>query len=330
MSERSIHIARNGQRLGKVLIHEVGDLVDTKILRADDDYWEAGMGEWRPLNELPQIRYRGESPDAWKRDATTVMADAVNLLAKGTAKLAQNAKALAHSGHERTSEASDLLLSDYHPQIQKLAYRLVQAKPFLTASEAQHNEELMEKSFGLLYEQLPESVSRFIPEEEFIGYCLSRRHELLQMDPSITPPTSTAALARVRLSHFRLLVDNFKLMLEFYRDTLGLPVRFCEDGIYAEFDTGAAMLAIFHREFMAEAIHTTAPHDQALPLQKQVLILSVPEVDASYVALTQRGVVFSCLPTDRPTWGIRTAHLLDPEANLIEINSPLAGPGSNS
>jgi hypothetical protein len=39
--------------------------------------------------------------------------------------------------------------------------------------------------------------------------------------------------------------------------------------------------------------------------------------------LKARGAQFVADLTDRPDWGIRTAHLRDPDGNLIELNSPL-------
>ena len=53
------------------------------------------------------------------------------------------------------------------------------------------------------------------------------------------------------------------------------------------------------------------------------VVLSVDDVDEVYVSLKQRGVEFLSVPEDRPHWGVRTAHLQDPEGNLIEINSPV-------
>ena len=47
-------------------------------------------------------------------------------------------------------------------------------------------------------------------------------------------------------------------------------------------------------------------------------------VDDTYVALKEKGVIFVNEPTNMPDWGMRTVHLRDPEDNLIELFSPLA------
>lgn len=326
MSERWIHLARNGEPLGRVPIEELAELVDSGFLHPEDDYWETGMTDWRPIQMLPELRVQPDGTSVWKREAKNAMAEAAGLLARGTAKLAQGARSLAAQGSSRSHEATARLLTDYTPTVKDLARKLVETKPFLMANAALENDELMEKAFGAIYDQLPKAVSRFVAEDEFITFCLQKRREL------IGPPSAEGLAAtptpsrRFRLSHMRLLVSDFEQSLEFYRNRLGLGVRFQEEGIYAELDTGAAILALFHRDFMAEALHVSAPHDQALPLQRPVVVLSVEDVDEVYVSLKGSGVEFLSVPEDRPHWGVRTVHLQDPEGNLIEINSPVGHP----
>lgn len=326
MSERWIHLARNGEPLGRVPIEELAELVDSGFLRPEDDYWETGMTDWRPIHLLPQLRVQADATSVWKREAKNAMAEAAGLLARGTAKLAEGARSLAAQGSARSHEATARLLADYTPVVKDLAGKLVETKPFLMANSALENDELMEKAFGAVYDQLPKAVSRFISEEEFITYCLHKRRELIGQPADGNPASPPPPTRRFRLSHMRLLVSDFEQSLEFYRNRLGLGVRFQEEGVYAELDTGAAVLALFHRDFMAEALQVSAPHDQALPLQRPVVVLSVDDVDEVYVSLKDSGVEFLSRPEDRPHWGVRTVHLQDPEGNLIEINSPVGHP----
>lgn len=324
MIPRSLHIARDGEKLGRVLLDELGALVQSGFLRPEDDFWEPGMSEWRPLNQLQELRSNGNSPDAWKRDAKSVMADAAGFLARGTAALAEGARSLAGSGIERTPEATQKLLKDFLPEIHRLAALQLAAKPFLAAKTALDNDELMHRAFEAIYDELPGSVARLVTESSFVGFCHNHRAELFAH--AVPPPTTTlggSLPGPLKLSHVRVLASEFTRVFEFYRDTLQLGVRFHEEGVYAEFDTGPALLAIFHREYMADALYTGAPHELAQPLQKPMLIFSVPDVDATYVVLKERGVEFMAEPTNRGHWGIRTAHLQDPEGNLIEINSTL-------
>jgi catechol 2,3-dioxygenase-like lactoylglutathione lyase family enzyme len=123
--------------------------------------------------------------------------------------------------------------------------------------------------------------------------------------------------------HIRLLVDDFSACFRFYRDTLGFPTAFgSEDDVYADFETGGQGIALFARSLMAEAVgsesHGTDAQDAS------VLVLATQNVDEAAAALRAKGVALATEPTDRPLWGIRTAHFRDPDGHLIEINSPLA------
>lgn len=53
-----------------------------------------------------------------------------------------------------------------------------------------------------------------------------------------------------------------------------------------------------------------------------LLAAGVADVDAAYEALKGKGVTFVRPPTDQ-RWGLRTAHFVDPEGNLWEINQAI-------
>jgi predicted enzyme related to lactoylglutathione lyase len=77
---------------------------------------------------------------------------------------------------------------------------------------------------------------------------------------------------------------------------------------------------------MAQAVGAEDLPKEASPSQDRVaLIFSVDDLDASVAKMEPHGVALVATPQDRPGWGIRTAHLRDPDENLIELNVPLAG-----
>ena len=61
----------------------------------------------------------------------------------------------------------------------------------------------------------------------------------------------------------------------------------------------------------------------SIPQDTVVVILQVANVDNAYKELKEKGVEFITTPEDRKEWVIRTAHLRDPDGNLIELNEPL-------
>jgi lactoylglutathione lyase len=129
----------------------------------------------------------------------------------------------------------------------------------------------------------------------------------------------------VRLVHVRLLPQRFDETLRFYRDTLRLPVAWYEDGgPYVSFDAGPGIrLALYRRDAMAAAVGAEELPADPGGQDRAALIFEVDSVDASFELLRDRGVPFATEPHDRPDWGIRVAHLRDPDGALIELSQRL-------
>lgn len=130
----------------------------------------------------------------------------------------------------------------------------------------------------------------------------------------------------MKLSHVRLLVDNYRECFRFYRDVMGFEVTWGkEDEDYADFNAGTTTIALFTRKFMSDALGTTGKPNHVDAQDRMALIFGVASVDETYARLKAQSVEFLTLPTDRADWGIRLAHFRDPDGNLIEITSSLAG-----
>lgn len=124
----------------------------------------------------------------------------------------------------------------------------------------------------------------------------------------------------------RLLVSDFVACFRFYRDVMGFQVSFgTEDDTYADFAVGAVNISLFDKQEMSETLGTAhLPHHSNIQ-DKVCMVFAVEDVDAVCERLKAKGVQLATEPTDHPDWGIRTAHLRDPDGNLIEINQPIAG-----
>jgi lactoylglutathione lyase len=129
----------------------------------------------------------------------------------------------------------------------------------------------------------------------------------------------------MRLSHIRLLTNQFPEMFRFYRDALDLRVRWGdEDGAYADLDTGTGVdIAIFSRERIAQMVGTEKKPEFTAAQDPVMLIVAVDDVDFRVNRLIEHGAMLVNPPADQPDHGIRSAHLRDPDGNLIEINSEL-------
>lgn len=130
--------------------------------------------------------------------------------------------------------------------------------------------------------------------------------------------------------HSRLLVTRFPEMFGFYQavlpEMLGAKLmKGSPEGPYANWDVeDQAILVLFDRAVMARLAGTSDLPVQAAPAQDHTMfVCRVDDVDAGAELCVRNGATLVVGPTDRPEWGptLRTAHLRDPEGNLIELQS---------
>jgi lactoylglutathione lyase len=122
----------------------------------------------------------------------------------------------------------------------------------------------------------------------------------------------------------RLLVKDFKACFKFYRDVMGFkPTYGMDDEVYAHFDTGSMVLALFERKLMSAAVGTEHLPFDLMAQDKVCLVLVVDDVDAAFGVLKQRGAQSAGEPEDHLEWDMRSAYIRDPDGNLIEIYQPL-------
>jgi catechol 2,3-dioxygenase-like lactoylglutathione lyase family enzyme len=127
-----------------------------------------------------------------------------------------------------------------------------------------------------------------------------------------------------RLENIRLLVNDFDGCFRFYRDVMGLRVTWGKEGSnYASFAAGPITLSIFLRRLMARDLDTQDLPVQAVAQDRVLLAFKVDDMEEEVATILARGCRLCVRVTDHPDYGIRTAHLRDPDGNLIELNSPL-------
>jgi lactoylglutathione lyase len=106
----------------------------------------------------------------------------------------------------------------------------------------------------------------------------------------------------------------------FYRDTLGVPLKFESPG-WTEFQTGATTLALH-----LAAPGSEGPAPQAGPAAGTCSIgFSVADLDAVVAELSARGARFVMPPTDQPQEGIRLAVCVDPDGLPVSFAQSTAG-----
>ncbi|MEQ1502891.1 MAG: VOC family protein [Myxococcota bacterium] len=108
-----------------------------------------------------------------------------------------------------------------------------------------------------------------------------------------------------KIDYLMITVSDMARSVAFYRDALGIPLRF-ESPDWSEFDTDGTTLAL-HGGGVAGRHGTPGAAGLAS------LGFTVPDLDRTVAELEGRGVRFVVRPTDRPGEGIRLAVAADPD-----------------
>lgn len=124
-----------------------------------------------------------------------------------------------------------------------------------------------------------------------------------------------------QVDYMIVYVTDMKRSVAFYRDTLGLPLKFESPG-WTEFATGASTLALH----IASAPAAPAPTEKgAQPAGRAELAFSVADVDKAHAELAAKGVRFIMPPAAREGEGIKLALGLDPDGLILGFAQLLHG-----
>lgn len=115
----------------------------------------------------------------------------------------------------------------------------------------------------------------------------------------------------MRLSYAIVLVSDMARAVTFYRDVVGLPLRF-ESPSWTEFNTEGATLAL-------HASQTGPKRDPEQHWAGQCRPgLSVPDLDQFHQRMIEHNV--PCLQAPKETFGARIAQYVDPDGLAISIS----------
>ena len=116
----------------------------------------------------------------------------------------------------------------------------------------------------------------------------------------------------MRVNYAIVFVSDMKRSVAFYRDVMGLPLKF-DSPEWSEFATDGATLALHRAELPAP------PNQEAeLPAGHCRPGLGVRDLDAFHVRMTEHNVVCTQQPKD--LFGARIAQYLDPDGLAISVS----------
>ena len=116
----------------------------------------------------------------------------------------------------------------------------------------------------------------------------------------------------MRVNYAIVFVSDMKRSVSFYRDVLGLPLRFESPG-WTEFATEGATLALHASEGSA----AEKDNPQQVPAGRCRPGLSVPNLDEFHRRMVDRGV--PCVQEPKEIFSARIAQYVDPDGLAISV-----------
>jgi lactoylglutathione lyase len=117
----------------------------------------------------------------------------------------------------------------------------------------------------------------------------------------------------MRLTYAIVFVSDMKRSVGFYRDVLGLPLRF-QTSHWTEFATEGATLALH----LSESSKIEKGDPKAVPAGRCRPGLSVRDLDEFQKRMIEKNVPCVQLPKD--VFGVRIAQYLDPDGLVISVS----------
>ena len=112
----------------------------------------------------------------------------------------------------------------------------------------------------------------------------------------------------MQIGYVNVFVSNLGASIEFFRDTLGLPLQMGDEEFgYASFDAGAITLGLAQTD------------DASLIGRHTGVGFITSDIDTRYEELVAKRVVFEMPPTKQP-WGGTLALFKDPDANIYYLD----------
>jgi uncharacterized glyoxalase superfamily protein PhnB len=133
----------------------------------------------------------------------------------------------------------------------------------------------------------------------------------------LVPHSSANVTQAPRLMNTCVITDHLDRLVEFYEPILRVKAKRTGD-VYAEFHTGANVLAIFSAEAQQKYIPGSA---EAAKNRSVIMEFQVGDVDQEYSRLQPLVKSWVKPPTTQP-WGTRSFYFRDPDGNLVDFFTP--------
>lgn len=119
-----------------------------------------------------------------------------------------------------------------------------------------------------------------------------------------------------------IFVQDIHVMVDFYKNVLGVAIDWEGQGPYAEFIHKGIRFSMYERKELPQLLGQTPEFPQRLngTFELAINVGKSENVDRVYDQIVTEGGKPVYAPRDEP-WQMRSAMISDPEGNLIEIAS---------
>ena len=117
----------------------------------------------------------------------------------------------------------------------------------------------------------------------------------------------------MRINYSIVFVSDMKLSVAFYRDVVGMPLKF-ETPEWTEFATEGATFALH----TAKGPGTNESIEQKSSAGRCRPGWSVPDLEAFHQKMVEKGV--ECVEEPKETFGVKLAQYLDPDGLLVSVS----------
>ena len=127
---------------------------------------------------------------------------------------------------------------------------------------------------------------------------------------------------KIKFDMISLFVSDLEKMVCFYRDVVGLEIDWNGEGPYAEFKHEGIRFSMYERKMLPQLLNQdpTFPSGLNGTFELALNVGKPSSVDTTFESMIAKGAKIVYAPRNEP-WNMRSAVVLDPDSNMIEIAS---------
>lgn len=127
---------------------------------------------------------------------------------------------------------------------------------------------------------------------------------------------------KIKLDMVALFVADLHKMVDFYHHVVGIDIEWDREGPYAEFKHEGIRFSMCERKMLCELLGKDLSFPTGIngSFELSINVGEPAKVDSTYHRMIEKGAT-GIYPPRNEAWNMRSAMIIDPEGNIIEIAS---------